>query len=416
MGTAERAPSGGRIRRKPAVPAAGHPERDYRTSEAKYRALVEQIPAVTYVEAIEGLSNMTYVSPQVQDMLGYSPTDWTKDPDLWVKLVHEDDRERVMALNEACIAGEGLFRAEYRLVAKDGRTVWVRDGAVLVKDDQGQPLFWQGVMFDITEWKRAEQTLHDALEKEREATNLLRDVDRMRNTAMHALAHDLRTSLADVKAAADVLDRELELAPEDRRWLARGIGRQAMKIDLLLLDLLDLDRLERGILEAKREPTNMADLIRRTVQEQTALQGRHVEIDATPVTVLVEAAKVERILENLLTNAATHTPEGTPIWVRIRSQEGGIVLVVEDAGPGVPADEWASVFLPFIRGARSERAPGSGIGLSLVAGFAELHGGRAWVEDRPGGGASFQVFLPDPIKPGIANSRLARQSDRKEGM
>jgi PAS domain S-box-containing protein len=394
--------------------AEEYPELDVRTSEAKYRALVEQIPAVTYIEAIEGLSNMTYVSPQVRGMLGYSPEDWREDSDLWVKLIHEDDRDRVMALNDACIAGEGVFRAEYRLVAKDKRTVWVRDGAVLVKDEQGQPMFWQGVMFDITELKQAEATLHAALGKEREAANLLRDVDRMRNTAMHALAHDLRTSLVDVKAAADVLNRELELAPEDRRWLARGIARQAMKIDRLLLDLLDLDRLERGILKAKREPTDVAGLIKRVVGDQAALRGRPVRIEASPVTVHLEAAKVERIVENLLANAATHTPEGTPIWVRAQFEEGGVLIAVEDAGPGVPDDERTSVFLPFIRGARSERTPGSGIGLSLVAGFAELHGGRAWVEERRGGGASFQVFLPDPIRPGAARGGV-HQSESKEG-
>jgi two-component system, OmpR family, sensor histidine kinase KdpD len=268
-------------------------------------------------------------------------------------------------------------------------------------------------MFDITELKQAEATLHGALEKERDATNLLRDVDRMRNTAMHALAHDLRTSLADVKAAADVLSRELEPTPEDRRWLARGIARQTMKIDRLLLDLLDLDRLERGILKAKREPTDVADLIKRVVDDQKALRGRPVRIEASPITVHLETAKVERILENLLANAATHTPDGTPIWVRARSEEGGILIAVEDAGPGVPDEERTSVFLPFIRGIRSERAPGSGIGLSLVAGFAELHGGRAWVEERPGGGASFQVFLPDPIRPGVARGRV--HLSEKEG-
>lgn len=116
-----------------------------------------------------------------------------------------------------------------------------------------------------------------------------------------------------------------------------------------------------------------------------------------------------------MANAVTHTPDGTEIWVRVLAEDEGILIAVEDAGPGVPLDERASVFLPFIRGASSERAPGSGIGLSLVAGFAELHGGRAWVEERPGGGASFQVFLPDPIKPGIAVRRMVRQSDSQEG-
>jgi signal transduction histidine kinase len=174
--------------------------------------------------------------------------------------------------------------------------------------------------------------------------------------------------------------------------------------------------LERGILQAKREPTDVAELVRKLVEDHKALEGRRVEIDASAMTAHVEAAKVERIVENLLANAATHTPEGTPIWIRVRSSEGGILIAVEDAGPGIPFEERTSVFLPFIRGARSERAPGSGIGLSLVAGFAELHGGRAWVEDRPGGGASFQVFLPDPIRPGVATGRRSVRTESKEEM
>jgi signal transduction histidine kinase len=109
--------------------------------------------------------------------------------------------------------------------------------------------------------------------------------------------------------------------------------------------------------------------------------------------VSVDAPKVERMLENLLSNAARHTPPGARIWLRVRPEAGGVLLLVEDEGPGIPDDLKESVFEAFRRGPTAS-GPGSGIGLSLVARFAELHGGRAWVEDRPGGGASFRVFLP----------------------
>src|SRR5207237_1888680 len=86
---------------------------------------------------------------------------------------------------------------------------------------------------------------------------------------------------------------------------------------------------------------------------------------------------------------------GTPIWARVEEVAGGVVVAVEDAGPGVPEDLRESIFEAFRQGTQKDAAsPGVGIGLSLVARFAELHGGRAWVEDRPGGGASFRVFLP----------------------
>jgi signal transduction histidine kinase len=137
----------------------------------------------------------------------------------------------------------------------------------------------------------------------------------------------------------------------------------------------------------------MGELVRRVVDE-TDVGGRFLQVDVAPLEVVADGAKVERIVENLVVNASRHTPEGSHIWVRVSPLEDGIVITVEDDGPGVPDDLKGSVFLPFHQGTRiNEHHPGTGIGLSLVADFARLHGGRAWVEDRTGGGASFQVFL-----------------------
>jgi hypothetical protein len=109
----------------------------------------------------------------------------------------------------------------------------------------------------------------------------------------------------------------------------------------------------------------------------------------------VDGAKVERILENLVMNAVRHTARDVTIWVRVWAGGGGAFLAVEDDGPGVPDDLQSAIFEPFRQGpTATAHSPGTGIGLSLVAMFTELHGGRAWVEERAGGGASFRVFLP----------------------
>jgi signal transduction histidine kinase len=109
----------------------------------------------------------------------------------------------------------------------------------------------------------------------------------------------------------------------------------------------------------------------------------------------VDAPKVERIVENLLTNALKHTPDDTDVNVRVEGRDGGVLIVVDDRGPGVAEEERELIFEMFNRGGDPGRAaPGAGVGLALVAQFAALHGGRAWVEDHPGGGASFRVFLP----------------------
>ena len=163
----------------------------------------------------------------------------------------------------------------------------------------------------------------------------------------------------------------------------------------MLSDLLDLDRLDRGIMEPRRRPTDVAALVRRTVESSEVLGTRPVRVEAQLVVAPVDGPKVERIVENLLANAARHTPPGSSVWVRVDPHEGGVLIVVEDDGTGVPEHLRETVFEPFRQGPQTRpHAPGVGIGLSLVARFAELHGGKAWVEDRPGGGASFKVFLP----------------------
>lgn len=103
---------------------------------------------------------------------------------------------------------------------------------------------------------------------------------------------------------------------------------------------------------------------------------------------------VERIVENLLANAVRHTPPDARIWVRVQSEAGGEVIVVEDDGPGIPPEQRQKIFEPFHQAAARDQTAGVGVGLALVARFAELQGGRAWVEDGEHGGASFHVWLP----------------------
>jgi signal transduction histidine kinase len=136
-----------------------------------------------------------------------------------------------------------------------------------------------------------------------------------------------------------------------------------------------------------------------------------------PVHARIDAAQVERIVENLVANAIRYTPPGTSIWVRATGDEDSVTIVVEDAGPGIPVELRESIFEPFRQGNEIvSHNPGVGIGLSLVTRFAELHGGRAWVEERAGGGASFRVFLPfasagDELVEGTASSLVPASND-----
>lgn len=352
------------------------------TTEAKYRSLVEQLPAIVYLGEYGEDGDWLYISPQLERVLGYTPAEWLAHPGPLGTFTHPEDLAAVRAAEEASLATGSPYRAEYRMRTKDGRWIWILDEASVVRDAQGTPLCMQGIMYDITERKEAEERLIA--------------LDRLKNTLLHTLAHDLKEPLTAILGAASTLERlDQELPQEQRRELLRTLGARTRGVNTLLTDLLDLDRLDRGIAEPRRFPVDLGELVTGLVERTEVLRARTVEVDACRCIGNVDATKVERMVENLLSNAARHTKGDTRIWVIVRPAEGGTLLVVEDEGPGVPDDLKALIFEPFRRGPNAASTPGSGIGLSLVARFAELHSGRAWVEDRPGGGASFRIYLPD---------------------
>ena len=364
-------------------------------AERRLRSLVEVLPVMVYSEEFEVGGSRMWVNPQVA-MFGTTPED-SSAKNFWKTRLHPDDRERVLAEEARCERTGEPFRMEYRTIHADGHVMWVRDECVLVRDDDGRPLYWQGVIVDLTDVRRA-------LELEREATRRLRALDQMKNTFLDAVSHELRTPLAAIVGIGLTLEHKADiLADADRTDLYTRLVANARKLDRLLNDLLDLDRLTHGIVAPKRRPTDVAALAARIADDWGLLNGRRPQVVAQPLIVSLDPGKVERIIENLLANAARHTPPDTPVWVRVEHPPGGdgVLLAVEDAGAGVPAELRDSVFEPFRQGPDTPtHAPGVGIGLTLVARFAELHGGRAWVEERAGGGSSFRVLIPDAPQEG----------------
>jgi K+-sensing histidine kinase KdpD len=248
--------------------------------------------------------------------------------------------------------------------------------------------------------------LVDAYDREHAAAQSLRELDEMKNTFLSAVSHDLRTPLTSVLGIARTLEVQgARLSHEERRDLSSRITKGAERLEGMLLDLLDVDRLTRGILEAKRVPIRIDTLVTRTV-ESLEIRDRRVEFDCDVVTFPVDAGQVERIVENLVINAARHGGPNTPIKVRVRNEVTSVCFEVEDGGPGVPDHLKEVIFEPFRQG-DGPQVSGTGIGLSLVTEFAKLHGGRVWVEDAPGGGALFKVLLHEPKGPATPRPKRA---------
>jgi signal transduction histidine kinase len=236
------------------------------------------------------------------------------------------------------------------------------------------------------------------LHEERGRASRLREIDETKTMFIRAVAHDFKSPLAVVTGMAElIVGRAERMSPDQLQQLSGTILKNGRKLESLVGDLMDSERLSHGVLRLDRTETDLADLVR-TAIDDVDMRGHLVEADLPSVKASVDAPKVERVIENLLANAAKHTVSGTQVWVSLRDEATHVTVVVEDSGGGVPDELKEEIFQPFVQG--TENAPGTGVGLSLVRGIAELHGGRAWVEDRETGGSAFKVTLPKGLVSG----------------
>ncbi len=370
-------------------------------SEERYRALTELASDLAYAIKVgdDQSLEVEWISDAYYQRLGISA--YRVDLPSLLALIHLEDRPSVEAALDRALAGEGAS-LEFRLVGPTGEERWVSfvyRGAL--DETLGRVVRIYGAGRDITQRKRAERDLRLALEKEREAAERLRALDEMKNAFLNAVSHELRTPLAVVLGSALTLERiGLDLGAADQQDMLRAITANAKKLQRMLTDLLDLDRLTRGVLKLHLAQTELGSLVRGVVKDTDFLGDRPIDVQADSMVLPVDAPKVERIVENLVANALKYSPSGSPIRVVVHRVPEGALISVEDQGPGVPEELRQTIFEPFRQGPSAPlHSPGVGIGLSLVARFAELHGGSAWVEEREGGGSAFRVLLREPSAP-----------------
>ena len=275
-----------------------------------------------------------------------------------------------------------------------------------------------GAMLSERARRDVARTCGAELALEREQVRSLVERDGLKDEFLAAVNHELRTPLTSILGfAITLLDRH-DLPGEQREQMLRTLVEEAEHLEEILSNMLDLDRLSHGKEVLRPQLVDAGEIVRRTAAQLERRTQRAVQVAVPgPIPVRVDPAKVERIVQNLLANAAKYTPAGSPIIVAAWSEDGGMMLNVEDSGPGIPEDERAAVFEPFRRGRDAQRAAtGTGLGLSIVDRFCQLHGGRAWVEEAPTGGCSFRVHLPSvPDPAGLASAAVSGAPELLEG-
>ena len=259
---------------------------------------------------------------------------------------------------------------------------------------------------DVTTARKAQAALQQAFVHEREESAQLRELDAWKDAFMAAAAHDLRSPLMSIVGMAETLLQRGEVVDEaTRRHMLAQIASSGRGLANLLEDLLDLDRFTRGVVLPRREPTDVVALVRDAVAA-VAAEDHPIDLRLEEVEefrAVVDAGRVTQIVTNLVSNAVAHTEPGIRVTVQATPLgDDGVQIVVEDEGSGIPEAIRENLFTPFVSSAvRTGGARGHGIGLSLVELFAQLHGGSARAEDRPGGGARFVVELPGPTTPHV---------------
>lgn len=342
-----------------------------------YRHLVEGIPAVLYIDANDETPTNIYTSPQVEAMLGF-PVDRWRDENLWAARIHEGDRERVERAHRESMQSGRPFHVEYRLIAADGREVWVRDEAVLVADAEGRPLFWRGIVSDISATKGTEDKLRRSLEVLRttmeDRQRLLQRLEEAQEEERRRIAADIHDDTIQVMSAADIRAQSLAQRLEDPDLRAEA------------------DELREVIRASVERMRQLVFELRPPVLDQEGLVAalRAYAADGVPPAQIVDRLRFEpppetratvfRIAQEAIANARKHA-RASAISVALVDEVGGISVTVSDDGRG------------FDAAAPGSRGRGH-IGLLTMVERAELAGGRCSVESTPGAGTTVTVWLP----------------------
>jgi len=234
-----------------------------------------------------------------------------------------------------------------------------------------------------------------------EQSRLLAESEKFSRTLLNSISHELRTPLAASTSAASALATADDATPEHRRELIGEIQEANARLNRVVGNLLDVARLESGKVRPRLDWHDARDLVQTTLRELQRELAAHpvkAELPAGPLLVRLDVSLVQHALANLLLNAGNHTPAGTSIEVQAQLTDGTLVLSVADRGPGIPAEWLPRIFDKFFR-APSAPTGGSGLGLTIVKGFVEAHGGTVTADNRPGGGAIFTMRLPQLEKP-----------------
>ncbi|WP_414589011.1 PAS domain S-box protein [Scytonema sp. PCC 10023] len=367
-------------------------------SEERFRKLAEKVRVIPW-EADATTGNFTYVGPQTVEILGYPLSDWYTD-NFWADHIHPEDREWAIKHCIECSLSLENYEFEYRMLAADGRVVWLYDIVNVVRGEDG-PQILRGFMIDISDRKQAEQEREQLLAREQASRESAQAANRMKDEFLATLSHELRTPLNAMLGWTQLL-RSRKFDEETTARALETIDRNTKSLTTLIEDVLDVSRIITGKLRLDVLPVKITSVIKVAIDTVIpAADAKEICIeyfsDPSVGVILGDANRLQQIVWNLLSNAVKFTPKGGTVDVRLEIMNSRVQFQVRDTGEGIAPEFLPYVFERFRQAdSSSTRSHGGlGLGLAIVRHLVELHGGTVRAESPGiGHGATFIVNLP----------------------
>ncbi|MFA6003229.1 MAG: MEDS domain-containing protein [Elusimicrobiota bacterium] len=377
-------------------------ERRLRDSDERHRRITQALTDYVYTVWVkDGRVTGTEHGEACQAVTGYGREDLERDPDLWLKMVAEEDRPAVLEQSRRILAGHPVGPLEHRILRKDGALRWVRNTPVPNYGHDGVLVEYDGVIQDITERKIAERSLRET-EEELRQSHKMEAVGKLAG----GVAHDFNNLLTVIKGYAALLETNVEKEPQNKADVGEILraSDQAAGLTHQLLAFSRKQILQPEVLDLNKTVKSMAMMLRRLIGEDVKLE---LSLDPALGQVLMDPVQTQQIILNIAVNSRDAMPQGgvfsiatdnltpTPEFLKQhRELRPGqcVVLTMTDTGVGMPAEVLARVFEPFFT--TKERAKGTGLGLSTVYGIVKQSQGDIVMQSAPGAGTKVEIFLP----------------------
>lgn len=374
-------------------------------NESRLRILIDNTKVAPYAMPGPDFITYSFLSDRIEAMTGHPVEAWQK-PKAWFSFMQPDDRKRMERITARDLNLEQDYEWEYRLIHRDGSTVWIRDLFRIDRKVDGS-LELRGMMTDVTALKSRELALAERERELKVARDHAEEANRAKSSFLASMSHELRTPMNSIIGFAEVLNTEAsgELTDKQRDYISH-ISSSGQHLLHLINDILDMSKIEAGRFELTEELGDLVPLVSGAVRLNAPEAAKHsvtVEIDNPIVELglIADQRRIRQILINLISNAIKFSQPKGLVTVRVRRAgpdgSGDIAISVIDRGIGMPPETLARIFEPFYQGSGADfrhKREGTGLGLAISQKLAQMHGGRVSIESAPGKGTTVTLILP----------------------